>query len=136
MLSLENRRNLSQLENEYPSPTSSYSDEESVSVCIHRVTEGWVRCWNNVSSTHYWKNKNTQEITYDNPFFFKNDNGSVSIHGFLYIQGVDITKAVKIDKLSVIFSKELVDAQKISFNPPEVEITSMLNNDDIYDSQI
>ena len=65
--------------------------------------------------------------------FFKNDNGSVSIHGFLYIQGVDITKAVKIDKLSVIFSKELVDAQKISFNPPEVEITFMLNNDDIYE---
>ena len=65
--------------------------------------------------------------------FFKNDNGSVSIHGFLYIQGVDITKAVKIDKLSVMFSKELVDAQKISFNPPEVEITFMLNNDDIYE---
>ena len=74
MLSLENRRNRSQLDNAYPSPTSSYSDEESVSVCIHRVTEGWVRCWNSVASTHYWKNKNTQEITYDNPFFFKNDN--------------------------------------------------------------
>ena len=41
-------------------------------------------------------------------------------------QATNNENTLESDKLSVIFSKELVDAQKISFNPPKLYITLVL----------